>query len=109
MRILNLSHNKLTKLDSELFRGMRFLRRLYLNDNEISQVDRGTFSSMTRIGTIDLARNRMKIIDYQMFSGQNYVEVCKRICICINFTFKINISTHIITIVMYNLVDHRCV
>lgn len=66
----------MTRLDSELFRGMRFLRRLYLNDNEISQVDRGTFSSMTRIGTIDLARNRMKIIDYQMFSGQNYVEVC---------------------------------
>lgn len=54
---------------------MRFLRRLYLSDNEISQVERGTFSSMTRIGTIDLARNRMKIIDYQMFSGQNYVEV----------------------------------
>lgn len=66
----------MTRLDSELFRGMRFLRRLYLSDNEISQVDRGTFSSMTRIGTIDLARNRMKIIDYQMFSGQNYVEVC---------------------------------
>lgn len=76
LRVLNLSHNKLTKLDSELFRGMRFLRRLYLSDNEISQIDRGTFSSMTRIGTIDLARNRMKIIDYQMFSGQNYVEVC---------------------------------
>lgn len=55
---------------------MRFLRRLYLSDNEISQVERGTFSSMTRIGTIDLARNRLKIIDYQMFSGQNYVEVC---------------------------------
>lgn len=66
----------MTKLDSELFRGMRFLRRLYLSDNEISQIDRGTFSSMTRIGTIDLARNRIKIIDYQMFSGQNYVEVC---------------------------------
>lgn len=66
----------MTRLDSELFRGMRFLRRLYLSDNEISQVDRGTFSSMTRIGTIDLARNRLKIIDYQMFSGQNYVEVC---------------------------------
>lgn len=66
----------MTRLDSELFRGLRFLRRLYLSDNEISQVDRGTFSSMTRIGTIDLARNQMKIIDYQMFSGQNYVEVC---------------------------------
>lgn len=55
---------------------MRFLRRLYLSDNAISQVERGTFSSMTRIGTIDLARNRMQIIDYQMFAGQNYVEVC---------------------------------
>jgi len=55
---------------------MRFLRRLYLSDNEIAKVDRGTFASMTRIGTIDLARNRMQIIDYQMFSGQNYVEVC---------------------------------
>lgn len=98
----------MTRLDSELFRGMRFLRRLYLSDNEISLVDRGTFSSMTRIGTIDLARNRLKIIDYQMFSGQNYVEVCidvfikKSYILCILYTNVMHCNDYI----KYHIIDH---
>ena len=70
-----MANNKIKKIDANTFRGMRFLRRLFLNDNEIVDVGRGTFGSVTRIGTIDLARNKIKKIDYQMFSQLNYVEV----------------------------------
>lgn len=70
-----MSYNKIKRLDSNSFRGMRFLRRLFLSDNLISDVGRGTFSSLQRIGTIDLARNSIKKIDYQMFYQLNYVEV----------------------------------
>lgn len=84
LRVLNLSHNKIKKLDSNSFRGMRFLRRLYLSDNLISDVGRSTFGSLQRIGTIDLARNFIKKIDYQMFFQLNFIEVIR------------HISTHII-------------
>lgn len=77
LRVLNMASNNIKKIDGNTFRGMRFLRRLYLNDNMISDVGRGTFSSVTRIGTIDLARNRIKKVDYQMFFQLNYVEVSK--------------------------------
>ncbi|KAJ8895326.1 hypothetical protein PR048_000651 [Dryococelus australis] len=74
LRVLNLSANKIRKLDSNSFRGMRFIRRLYFSDNLIANVGRGTFGSVTRIGTIDLARNRLRTIDYQMFHQLNFVE-----------------------------------
>lgn len=55
---------------------MRLMRRLYLSNNRISEVGRGTFEPMSRIGTIDLAKNMIRKIDYQMFNGLNFVEVC---------------------------------
>ncbi|KAJ8943742.1 hypothetical protein NQ314_009660 [Rhamnusium bicolor] len=75
LKVLNMSFNKIKRLDQTTFRGMRFLRRLYLTDNLISDVGRGTFSSLKRIGTIDLARNLIKKIDYQMFYQLNFIEV----------------------------------
>lgn len=39
LRVIYLTHNKITKLDSQALRGMRFLRRLYLSDNLISEVN----------------------------------------------------------------------
>lgn len=75
LRVLNMSKNKIRKLDQNSFRGMRFLRRLFLSDNVISDVGRGTFSSLKRIGTIDLARNLIRKIDYQMFYQLNFIEV----------------------------------
>lgn len=72
-----MSANQLKKLDQNAFRGMRFLRRLYLADNIISDVGRGTFGSLRRIGTIDLSRNQIKKIDYQMFYDLNFIDVCE--------------------------------
>lgn len=70
-----MSANQIKKLDQNAFRGMRFLRRLYLADNIISDVGRGTFGSLKRIGTIDLARNQIRKIDYQMFYDLNFIDV----------------------------------
>lgn len=72
-----MSHNKIKRLDSNSFKGMRFLRRLYLSDNLISDVGRGSFSGVPKIGTIDLARNFIKKIDYQMFDDLKFIEVGK--------------------------------
>ena len=70
-----MDHNQLRRLDSNSFRGMRFIRRLYFSDNNITDVGRGTFGSVTRVGTVDLARNFIKKIDFQMFNQLQYVEV----------------------------------
>lgn len=77
-----MSGNKIKKLDQNAFRGMRFMRRLFLADNAITEVGRGTFGSLKRIGTIDLARNFLKKIDYQMFYDLNYIDV-RKILTCI--------------------------
>lgn len=78
-----MASNKIRKLDQNSFRGMRFLRRVYLADNEISDIGRGTFGSLKRIGTIDLARNKLKKIDYQMFFDLNFIEVKKNISLLV--------------------------
>jgi Leucine-rich repeat (LRR) protein len=70
-----MSFNKIKRLDTNTFRGMRFLRRLYLSDNAIADVSRGTFGSLTQVGTIDLARNFLKKIDYQMFFQLKFIDV----------------------------------
>lgn len=70
-----MSFNKIKRLDSNAFKGMRFLRRLYLSDNIITDVGRGTFSALSKIGTIDLARNFLKKIDYQMFYQLRFIDV----------------------------------
>jgi len=75
LRVLHMDHNQLRRLDSNSFRGMRFIRRLYFSDNNITDVGRGTFGSVTRVGTVDLARNFIKKIDFQMFNQLQYVEV----------------------------------
>lgn len=75
LKVLNLNSNKIRKLDSNTFRGMRLLRRLYLSNNRINDVGRGTFSTITRIGTVDLSKNLIKKIDYQMFYQLQYAEV----------------------------------
>lgn len=77
LKVLNLNSNKIRKLDSNTFRGMRLLRRLYLSNNRINDVGRGTFSTVTRIGTVDLSKNLIKKIDYQMFYQLQYAEVNK--------------------------------
>jgi Leucine-rich repeat (LRR) protein len=69
LKYLDMSHNKLKKLDANTFRGLRFLRRLFFSDNMIEEVGRGAFTSLARIGTIDLARNKLTKVDFQMFAG----------------------------------------
>ena len=48
LRVLNLNSNKITSLDANSFRGMRFMRRLYFADNQISRVGRGAFKAVSR-------------------------------------------------------------
>lgn len=84
-----MSHNKIKKLDSNSFRGMRFLRRLFLSDNLINDVGRGTFGGITKIGTIDLARNFIKKIDYQMFHQLSLIEVINNSNLGLMFKFTL--------------------
>ena len=58
-----------------MFRGLRNLRRLSVNDNEITHVERGTFEAVARIAVIDLSGNKITKIDYQMFNDLRNVEV----------------------------------
>lgn len=86
LRVLHMDHNRLRRLDTNSFRGMRFIRRLYFSDNQIADVGRGTFGSVTRVGTVDLARNFIKKIDFQMFHQLQYVEVPHSVLLVLHVT-----------------------
>lgn len=94
LRVLHMDHNQLRRLDSNSFRGMRFIRRLYFSDNNITEVGRGTFGSVTRVGTVDLARNFIKKIDFQMFNQLQYVEVPN----------SVHISLFFVSVTLFSLV-----
>ena len=43
LRVLHLNSNQIKSLDANSFRGMRFLRRLYMSDNLITRIGRGRY------------------------------------------------------------------
>lgn len=100
LRVLHMNHNRLRRLDSNSFRGMRFIRRLYFSDNQITDVGRGTFGSVTRVGTVDFARNFIKKIDFQMFYQLQYVEVIFSLIIFISLIVAVSTYSAISSVML---------
>lgn len=60
--LLNLSSNKLTKLDSYMFRDLGQLRVLRLENNAIQTVPENVFASLYQLNTLVLSGNKLKQI-----------------------------------------------
>ena len=66
---LDLSHNRLEKLDQGVLDNLPLLKDLYLNHNQISALPREAFVKHFRLLTLDLSHNQIGIMPAPALSG----------------------------------------
>ena len=75
VQLIDLSHNNLQHLPSQLFCQLNDLLQLRLNFNQISNIPKELFKSQKQIKRIDLDHNKIKSIPKGLFSELNMMEV----------------------------------
>lgn len=71
---LNLSNNKLTKLDKDIFKPLENLEKLWLQDNYLSYLKANTFEKLANLKELNLNGNELSEIDPDAFSSLNQLE-----------------------------------
>lgn len=69
LRVLNLSHNSLTRLDAKSFHDLHILQVLNLRNNTIGYIDERTFEPLYNLFELNLAENRLLILNDKLFDG----------------------------------------
>ena len=67
--ILNLAHNKITRLDSHVLQDLYSLQILNLHHNNIEVIAEGAFAALTNIHAITLSHNNLIRVEDHHFSG----------------------------------------
>ncbi|GBP80576.1 Toll-like receptor Tollo [Eumeta japonica] len=67
--VLNLSHNRLTKIDSLVFLDLNNLQFLSLEYNNIGRISEGAFSNLKNLHSLSLAHNNIIEVDSSHFSN----------------------------------------
>uniref|UniRef100_A0A2L2Y5G3 Leucine-rich repeat neuronal protein 2 n=1 Tax=Parasteatoda tepidariorum TaxID=114398 RepID=A0A2L2Y5G3_PARTP len=80
LKILDLSYNRISKIDSNVFRNVPNLKSLDLSHNAIDRID-NTFGSSTNLEYLDLSYNALKVI------GSNLVPLMPKIK-SLNFAYN---------------------
>lgn len=62
LEFLDLSHNLITTLTTDMFKTQNVLRQLFLNDNRIQTIEPGVFNDLYTIQSIDLSGNELVIL-----------------------------------------------
>ena len=71
LRELNLSGNKLTKIEAALFRGLRNLETLDLGYNEIENIHEESFRDLISLKRLNLTSNKLNNIQRKCFKSLN--------------------------------------
>ncbi|EEB11359.1 toll, putative [Pediculus humanus corporis] len=67
--VLDVSYNRISKLEPSLFRDLYRLQILKLEGNVIESIPENTFSSLYNLHTLILSNNRLSVIESYTFSG----------------------------------------
>ncbi|CAG9134941.1 hypothetical protein JYU34_017581 [Plutella xylostella] len=67
--VLNLSHNRITKIDALLFQDLNNLQFLSLEYNNIARIADGAFSNLKNLHSLSLAHNNIVEVDSSHFSN----------------------------------------
>lgn len=67
--LLNLSYNRISRLDPAIFKDLYTLQILNLQFNEIATISADTFSPMSNLHTLELAHNRLTYLDAYSLNG----------------------------------------
>lgn len=69
MVVLNLSHNRLTKLEPKMFRDLYTLQILNLGNNMLETLPADVFAPMNNLHTLVMSYNRVKYLDAYSLNG----------------------------------------
>lgn len=69
LRVLNLSHNALTRIDSKTFSDLNILQVLILKNNSIGYIDENAFLPLYNLFELNLAENRLHTLNDKLFDG----------------------------------------
>lgn len=67
--VMDLSFNRLRRINSTMFQSQYKVQVLYLNDNQIEQMEDNTFSSFYNLHTLVLSNNRIKSLNDFTLNG----------------------------------------
>lgn len=67
--LLDLSSNKITKLESEMFSDLYTVQILNLRNNQLENIDANTFASMSNLHKLLLSHNKIKYLDAYSLNG----------------------------------------
>ncbi|KAG5313056.1 TOLL protein, partial [Pseudoatta argentina] len=67
--LLNLSYNRISKLNTTIFKDLYTLQILNLQFNEIDLISADTFAPMSNLHTLELAHNRLTYLDAYSLNG----------------------------------------
>jgi Leucine-rich repeat (LRR) protein len=67
--LLDLSFNRISKLDPALFKDLYTLQILNLKYNEIATIAADTFAPMSNLHTLEISHNRLRYLDGQSLNG----------------------------------------
>ncbi|KAH8379256.1 hypothetical protein KR009_003953 [Drosophila setifemur] len=71
LMMLDLSANKISRLDAHIFRPLASLQILKLEENYIDQLPAGIFADLTNLHTLILSHNRISAIEQRTLQGLN--------------------------------------
>ena len=72
---INLSQNKISSLDKQMFAHLNELRIIWLRSNNLTKISSGTFYNNPLIQNVDLTYNRISQIDNSSFYGNGLTTV----------------------------------
>lgn len=76
IKILDLSHNNITKISKQYFKpAFMSLTHLYLNYNNILNATRDMFGNLPHLQWLDLSHNQIGEIDYNTFRDAKQLQV----------------------------------
>nr|CAD7459546.1 unnamed protein product [Timema tahoe] len=67
--VLDMSYNRISKLESSVFRDLYSLQILRLQNNIVESIPESTFSSLYNLHTLILSDNKLTVIDSYTFNG----------------------------------------
>ncbi len=74
MKTIELTGNRLQKIEKETFKGLINLRTIYLDGNQLHRIDKDTFKSLTSLKDIHLDSNKIDRIHKDTFKGLTQLE-----------------------------------
>jgi len=74
LRILNIYHNKLTRLSLIIFIGVDLIKLIRISYNQTNLIESGTFDNNHSLEWLDLKSNILILIEPNVFKKLNYLK-----------------------------------